>query len=93
MSRYHQKTDNSQQKISKPKKTVKPKIKSYDNIDFSTEDDIFDPFHGPAPVSNEVLKKYQRGKKLDTVSIYVQDLLLYLLMVIFRSYSDVFLTF
>lgn len=35
----------------------------------SLEREYFDPYHGPAPIPKSVLEKYQRGKRLDVVSI------------------------
>lgn len=70
MSRYFapEKSDDKHEDTNQKKKIrIQQKVKTLN--DYSGEVEEFDPYHGPAPISIEILKKYQRGKKLDTRGI------------------------
>lgn len=73
MSRYYlpEKENEGTKEIKKHDFSQSKKIKDKKKQGSSSDGEYFDPYHGPAPIPKSVLEKYQRGKRLDVVSILI----------------------
>lgn len=66
--------DSTSQKHTKSPKFKRKNLKFKGRRQFDTDrEETFDPFPGEAPVPEETIKKYQRGKRVDFVCAIVFD--------------------